>query len=148
MEHVLSGEFTDAGARLCLPLMALQQMDERLYTGTETMDVTDHETDETKKNILCKTCGNAITSDEDGIAMNGSHEHTFMNPRGIVFNIGCFSRAGGCHIMGPSTGEYTWFPGFTWRYVICAGCQSHLGWRYQSEGIGFFGLILDQLVRQ
>lgn len=128
--------------------MALQQADERLLGGTETREVADHETDGSKKNILCKTCGNPITSDDAGVAINGSHEHTFMNPRGVVFRIGCFSRAGGCHLMGSSTDEYTWFPGFRWCYVICSGCLSHLGWHYQSGGSGFFGLILDQLVRQ
>ncbi|HPC42688.1 MAG TPA: cereblon family protein [Spirochaetota bacterium] len=148
MEHVLSVEYRGAGARPCVPFAALQQVDDRSFSTTEIRDVPDHETDWGKKNILCKTCGNPITSDEAGIAMNGSHEHTFMNPRGMVFRIGCFSKAAGCFIVGSPTDEYTWFPGFAWCCVICARCQSHLGWHYRSGGSGFFGLILDQLVRQ
>jgi hypothetical protein len=148
MEHGLSGWHTGESAQHPLPLFALQRIDERILVGTETRDEADHETDESKKNILCKTCGTVITSDDAGIAMNGSHEHTFMNPRGLVFHIGCFSKAGGCHIMGSPTDEYTWFPGFVWCYVICSGCLTHLGWHYQSGGSSFFGLILDQLVRQ
>ncbi len=148
MVHALPGESSCACLQVSLPLMALQQMDERLFVGTRTRDETDHETDERKKNILCKTCGNAITSDEAAIVIDGSHEHTFMNPRGLVFHIGCFSGAGGCSIMGSPTSEYTWFPGFLWRYVICSACLSHLGWHYQSGESGFFGLILDQLVRE
>jgi len=148
MEHGLSMEYGGAGARPCAPLMALQLVDGRSCASAEVREVPDHETDKSKKNILCKTCGNPITSDDAGIAMNGSHEHTFMNPRGMVFRIGCFSKAAGCYIVGSPTDEYTWFPGFVWCYVVCAGCQSHLGWHYQSGGSSFFGLILDQLVRQ
>lgn len=148
MEHGLTAGYGGTGVRPCVPFGALQQAEDSRFTGTEIREVPDHETDRGKKNILCKTCGNPITSDEAGIAMDGSHEHTFMNPRGVVFRIGCFARAAGCYIVGPPTDEYTWFPGFVWCYVICAGCQSHLGWHYQSGESVFFGLILDQLARQ
>ena len=95
MEHGSVGETRDDGdACPACPFWRCSRWMNVLFSVTETRDVTDHETDETKKNILCKTCGNPITSDDAGIVMNGSHEHTFMNPRGMVFRIGCFSRAG------------------------------------------------------
>ncbi|OHD66798.1 MAG: hypothetical protein A2176_10015 [Spirochaetes bacterium RBG_13_51_14] len=130
------------------PLTALKQVDTRLVEDIRRKEEAGDETGEERMYLLCKTCGNAITSESYCMEVNGSHRHTFMNPRGIVFNIGCFSSAGGCLIIGVPTTEYTWFPGFTWCCVICSQCLSHLGWRYQSGSGGFFGLILDQLSRQ
>jgi hypothetical protein len=100
---------------------------------------------EERRHLVCRTCGTVITRGEWGIEVNGAHRHTFMNPGGIVFLIGCFSEAGGCYVLGAPTNEYTWFAGYAWRYVVCAGCLSHLGWHYRAGEAGFFGLTLDQL---
>ncbi len=148
MDNGFSGQLSGVDARFDIPLVALQRFDDRNMINTEISDETGRESKESKKNILCKACGKMITSDDEGIVINGSHDHAFMNPRGLVFHIGCFSGADNCHIMGAPTGEYTWFPGFVWCYVVCTGCLSHLGWHYQSGGGGFYGLILDQLVRE
>jgi hypothetical protein len=108
----------------------------------------DEEAKKNKRKLLCKSCLNEITSEEYGIAVQGSHSHTFMNPRGIVFRIACFLNAQGCFVVGKPTLEYTWFPGYTWSHVICSSCLNHLGWHYQSGGSSFFGLILDQLMER
>ncbi len=72
-----------------------------------------------------------------------------MNPGGFVYRIGCFGEALGCFLVGPSSTEYPWFPGFVWRCAHCAGCGVQLGWQFRSPGeAGFFGLILDRLVDQ
>ena len=147
MEYPSSQEHQVENPLAAVPWGALQQFDDRVHVDAIHKDETGDGIDEQKKHILCRTCGNFITSDADSITVNGSHDHTFVNPVGLKFHIGCFSNAGGCHIMGVPTAEYTWFPGFTWSYVVCSGCLTHLGWLYQSGGGGFFGLILDQLVR-
>jgi hypothetical protein len=70
-----------------------------------------------------------------------------MNPAGLLFHIGCFGEAIGCTVVGPDSLEYPWFPGFAWRFAMCAACGRHLGWQFRSEGKpSFFGLILDRLV--
>jgi hypothetical protein len=148
MEHAPLKEYRVGNPYTAIPLEALQQFDNRLLKDVIREEDARDETDVQRNHILCKTCGNAITSEADSIAIYGSHEHTFVNPMGLTFHIGCFSNAGGCHIMGAPTAEYTWFPGFTWSYVVCSSCFTHLGWHYNSGGSGFFGLILDQLVRQ
>jgi hypothetical protein len=140
-EHRVENLFT------AVPMGALQRFDDRLGVDTINKEEAGDGFDTQKKHILCKNCGNLITSDADSIVVNGSHDHTFVNPMGLQFHIGCFSNAGGCRITGVPTAEYTWFPGFAWSYVVCSGCHTHLGWHYQSGGGGFFGLILDQLVR-
>ncbi len=105
------------------------------------------EEEEKKENlILCKNCRNRITSADNGIELYGQHRHTFSNPYGILFEIGCFASADGCLNQGMPTTEFTWFKGFSWRYALCSKCHLHLGWHYQSRGGGFYGLILDNLI--
>ena len=130
------------------PVRTLQKYDFRNIDETRVLDETDNRTGEEWKKILCKNCLNDITTEEHGIAVNGAHEHTCRNPRGIRFTIGCYDGVRGCFVAGVSTFEYTWFPGYSWSYVICANCQAHLGWYYRSRENGFFGLIVDQILKQ
>jgi hypothetical protein len=95
--------------------------------------------------IRCTSCKNIITSTELAISVAGSHRHSFQNPAGIDYEIGCFSSAKGCFNMGDSTLEYTWFPGYTWCYSVCGQCFIHMGWYYRSEDSHFYGLILGRL---
>jgi hypothetical protein len=95
--------------------------------------------------IRCKSCGNTITSIDTVMYVAGQHRHTFKNPAGIVYTIGCFSSAKGCFNMGEPTLEFTWFPGYTWCYSVCSKCYTHMGWFYQSGDSTFYGLILNRL---
>jgi len=98
--------------------------------------------------LLCQRCFQIITSISEMIEVSGHHHHTFANPEGILFEIGCFKKAWGCWYMGPATGEFSWFKGFQWKVAVCSRCLTHLGWFYVSSDSGsFHGLILDRLVR-
>lgn len=101
---------------------------------------------EEKSRLLCKYCGNRITTLEAMVPRNGRHRHIFSNPGGFVYEIGCFSCANGCVNQGRPTTEFTWFDGFAWRFSLCSNCHEHLGWFYRSKDDSFFGLILDYLV--
>ena len=105
------------------------------------------ETDtEAEKEILCRQCRQGITDPGQIISVQGGHRHTFANPLGVVFEIGCFQAVRNCAAVGPSSGEFTWFSGFRWRVLICGVCLTHLGWMFTSTGPNrFFGLILDRL---
>lgn len=35
-------------------------------------------------------------------------------------------------VNGLLTTEFSWFPGYSWRYVHCGQCNNHLGWKYFS----------------
>ncbi len=96
--------------------------------------------------ILCRSCGNVITSTDNKVERSGKHKHTFTNPKGYVFQIGCFSTARGTTNQGIPTMEYTWFAGFNWCFTLCLRCFVHLGWFYQSGEESFYGLILDNLM--
>jgi hypothetical protein len=113
--------------------------------GTETA------TEEAKKpaaedRILCRACLHTVTREAERLAVDGSHRHTFANPSGMVFEVGCFRQAPGCVAVGPPSAEFTWFAGHTWRVGICAACQIHLGWRFLGATSAFYALILDRLL--
>lgn len=95
--------------------------------------------------IVCRNCGHRITAPGNIISVNGEHTHTFTNPEGFAYEIGCFSVAEGCYVYGEPNLEHTWFKGFKWSVSVCSGCLIHLGWQYERGEERFFGLILDLL---
>ncbi len=109
-----------------------------------TQDKTDLEAE---KAIRCGACRHEITTADRIISVNGGHIHTFANPGGFVFDIGCFSDAPGCMNRGDFTSEFTWFAGYSWRFSLCSSCYAHLGWQYQGKEHGFYGLILANLIQ-
>jgi hypothetical protein len=108
----------------------------------------DREKDEytEKRFFRCSVCNNIITSDNQRFEVEGLFEHTFTNPGGFTYRVGCFRTAPGCVTEGDPTMEYTWFAGFSWRHALCGNCLFHIGWFYESEGSSFFGLIMDNIV--
>lgn len=106
----------------------------------------DQTVDEDEEVILCRQCDRPITRPAERIEISGSHKHTFANPHGIVFEIGCFRAAFGCGYSGPTTNEFTWFKGYNWKVAVCGSCAAHLGWLFLSSGsAAFHGLILNRL---
>ena len=102
--------------------------------------------DEDPRSIQCRQCGEDITAPDFRIAIQGAHRHTFANPIGVVFEVGCFSRVRAVRYVGPETDEFTWFNGFSWRIALCGRCQVHLGWRFTAtRADDFHALIVDRL---
>jgi hypothetical protein len=106
----------------------------------------DTELPEEEAYIVCRQCRHAITRNEERFSIQGGHRHTFANPHGLVFEIGCFRRAVGCGYAGPASDEFTWFAGYRWRVCFCSGCLTHLGWLFTSSADAFHGLILERLL--
>ncbi len=118
--------------------------DQEKETHTDHKDQT---SEKDEKYLLCKQCENKIALPDQRIEVAGEFEHTFLNPEGYVFRIGCFQSADGCLSLGVPTVEWTWFEGFEWQVAICRQCNTHLGWFYRSLGEqNFFGLIQDLLI--
>ena len=102
---------------------------------------------DSEKHILCRQCLQVITSPAERIVVQGSHQHTFANPHGIIYEIGCFRTVIGCGYAGPASDEFSWFRGFSWRIAVCTMCLTHMGWLFMSSGSERFnGLILDRLL--
>ena len=96
--------------------------------------------------LLCRQCLAAVTTVSEKIDVNGFHRHSFTNPHGLFFDVGCFRNAPGCAYSSDSSYEFTWFNGFSWQVAVCRICMAHLGWLFTSSGSRFNGLILDSLV--
>lgn len=99
------------------------------------------------KALHCAFCHSIITWQASAIDQLGRHIHTFENPGGYEFTIGCFARAY-CMQVGTPEKEWSWFPAYHWQYALCHQCHEHLGWYYRSatQSNSFFGLILDRLI--
>jgi hypothetical protein len=98
--------------------------------------------------LLCRFCRKHITDPSKAMWVDGAHAHTFANPHGHVYEIGCFQAAVGVTGIGLSSEEFSWFEGYVWQVAVCDGCTAHLGWRFSSPvGKSFYGLILDHLIQ-
>lgn len=95
--------------------------------------------------LRCVACGERVVHAAARIAVDGSHEHGFMNPAGLRFVVGCWSSAPGCISDGSRSTVWTWFPGYAWQVELCRACAAHLGWSFHG-GTTFYGLIRDRLV--
>lgn len=96
--------------------------------------------------ITCAFCNHHITDPSDQIQVNQSFRHTFANPHGYIFEIGCFSNAPGCVSMSIPSNDFSWFAGYSWEIAECRQCSNHLGWFFSSGTDGFWGLILENII--
>jgi len=127
------------------PYYFFQRFTEAQFEQIQKSQAEESHKDESEK-ILCKACQHKITSYENKIEVNGSHQHVFSNPVGFAFEMGCFSEATGCVNQGPPSLEHTWFTGYAWRFALCSNCLTHLGWFFQSGNDSFYALILKKMV--
>jgi len=99
------------------------------------------------RRIVCRACGQTVTTERARLERDGSHRHVFANPYGLVFDLAMFRAAPGCRGVGPPSTEFAWFPDCAWQVAVCRGCDIHLGWRFVplSGGAAFWGLIADRL---
>ncbi len=125
-----------------------KQLSENLIGYVRLKPENETATDKERNPFLCRVCENEVTDSEHSTVVDGRHEHSFVNPAGIPYRIGCFVDVWGCIVHGIPTREFTWFAGFTWCFCSCARCFTQLGWYYQSGRGKFFGLILDNLTRK
>lgn len=109
------------------------------------VDDGDDSEQEQEKALFCKMCDAPITTDKQRFSKNGKHLHTFFNPAGVVYEIGCFRDAPGCLVHGPVSREFSWFAEHGWQVAFCTVCLEHLGWYFSSSQNAFFGLIINRL---
>lgn len=100
--------------------------------------------DEQRRALLCSVCQAPITTARERLEKKSKHLHTFFNPAGIVYEIGCFRNAPGCLVYGRPSSEFSWFSSYDWQVVFCRRCGQHLGWKF-SAADAFFGLIVNKL---
>ena len=127
------------------------------YNVRSMLDDTDsleHDAIETNEGpaFRCAACETEI-ADAGAVfaAADGKTRHVFANPHGVVFEVLTFAAARNLVGAGPREAEFSWFPGWTWRIVICGGCHTHLGWMYEAAQPGctpllFWGLLEMRLI--
>lgn len=98
--------------------------------------------------ILCRQCRQLLTTSAERLEVQGSHGHTFSNPAGLLFQIGCFRLVPGGLPASPPEARWSWFPGYAWQVALCSCCAAHVGWRYTGGGDSFFALILNRLLQE
>ncbi len=75
------------------------------------------------------------------IPIAGRHSHTCVNPHGVVHTVRCFREAWNLREVGPPTTYFSWFAGYAWSIVHCAGCDAHLGWAFDGDEDRFYGFV-------
>ena len=136
---------TDYGTNYFLRLPPQNRINEKLKTIIEN----NSEKKESGENefLLCGQCLQIITSTAERVKIDENHLHTFANPHGIIYEIGCFKTAAGCEYQGPARKEWSWFDGFSWKIALCSKCLIHLGWLFISNADeSFNGLIINRLI--
>jgi len=120
--------------------------------GTVSFDSESRDEEQAETAIVCARCRQAITADKHRIIRGGAHRHTQMNPHGYFYTVLCFAEARGLTLVGVPSAEWSWFDGFAWIIVDCAGCGRHLGWRFIATADApddppesFYGLIEERL---
>lgn len=112
---------------------------------TRTTDAPAAREPRVRRRLRCAACGHAITDRDAAIALQGGHEHHFVNPHGHAFHVGLYDRAPGVVRVGEPVAFYSWFPGLPWQLVACGACRVHLGWAWGDDVGRFYGLILPRL---
>lgn len=92
----------------------------------------------------CRACSNPVANIGDEISVGDIPVDTMqINPHGFIHEIFTVRAAFQVIITGQPIPADSWFPGYMWRFCLCAQCGHHLGWSYQPydrETIVFFGL--------
>lgn len=127
-----------------LPYSLLRDLPEQ--DGSVITDDEIHSGEGRDKKLVCAGCGTVITDQDQRMTVDSKHHHTFFNPAGLVYELGCFRWAPGCLPVGESSAEFSWFAGHVWRVGVCSGCLAHIGWLFESGESSFFGLIVSRLI--
>ncbi|HMK35605.1 MAG TPA: cereblon family protein [Desulfomonilaceae bacterium] len=96
----------------------------------------------------CAVCGAAITHSNAIIKIYGTDEHSFVNPSGIRCDFRTFQFCENVLIHNELFLEHSWFGGYGWRFLNCAVCLQHLGWKYdavhkKTGPASFYGVLVQ-----
>src|SRR5690606_37015718 len=56
--------------------------------------------------LACAACGAFVALARDRASVNGAHSHSFINPAGLIFRVGCFSEAPGARSVGEESAHF------------------------------------------
>ena len=87
-----------------------------IVKGTSSQD------DKKGKPYYCNICYACLAHTDHYINIMGrSHRRTYVNPHGLSCELLTFDRCGEILEDDKAYMEHTWFDGYTWRIIACAG---------------------------
>jgi len=106
--------------------------------------------DKDRKTYHCSHCGVFITDSGAVVRIQGADDHSFVNPAGVLCNFTTFISCENVMVHQELYLEHSWFLGYGWRFVLCARCMHHLGWKYDAvkDGVrpgSFFGILVQSV---
>jgi hypothetical protein len=106
--------------------------------------------DNDAKSYYCARCGQFITDSRSIIQIEGARSHSFVNPAGVLCNFTTFEECENVMVHETLYLQHSWFLGYGWRFVLCARCFQHLGWKYDAVREGarprsFFGILVESV---
>ncbi len=102
--------------------------------------------------LVCRHCRIPITTEDAVFSVTeGGAVQVFPNPSGWLRKIFTVRTAENLVAASAPTTDFTWFAGYAWTIVVCAGCGSHLGWQYDDVAAQtlarFYGLLVAEIER-
>ena len=120
-------------------------MSEIETVSPELRDLLDNLPSNPQNVVVCVRCTHVLADARDLHNIQGSTEHQFVNPYGIVHHFRCYKVALGCIPKGVAQHADSWFPSYRWRHAKCGNCDEHLGWLFESSD-SFFGLLISKIL--
>lgn len=102
--------------------------------------------------FCCASCFRQVARKEDVFSMaEEGPVGAYVNPGGHVHETLTIHKTTNISLVGRSSTEHSWFPGYAWTIAQCHGCRSHMGWRFTATKKSlspqkFWGLCRSSLV--
>nr|XP_049697561.1 protein cereblon isoform X2 [Helicoverpa armigera] len=86
-----------------------------------------------KSVLCCSSCMTQIARREHLFAMSSEGVHSnYTNLGGYMHDLLTVREVSNVRAAGPSSEEYSWFPGYSWTVAHCRLCAAHVGWRFDA----------------
>lgn len=89
-----------------------------------------------RRRIRCRVCETEVSSEDHVFVVDQDTVGVFVNQHGFAHEVVTVRSAWNVVTSGAATTEFTWFPGYAWRHLLCASCGHHLGWTYTAVAGG------------
>ncbi|RWS28543.1 protein cereblon-like isoform X1 [Leptotrombidium deliense] len=81
--------------------------------------------------LCCCNCKTRICHRRSVFSMSvHGPQDTYVNPAGYVHETLTVYKAESLSLMGRSSTEQSWFPGYAWTICKCSECGNHMGWKF------------------
>lgn len=120
--------------------------------ASQTVVADEPEKEEAPPRIVCRRCATFLSEEKAVFSVTeGGAVQVFPNPSGWLRKIVTVRWAENLVPVSRPTTDFTWFAGYAWTIVTCAGCAAHLGWLYEDVAnqsiASFYGLLVAEVER-